>query len=130
MSLGEWNGFDWDGLGPVAAAAALLVLALLPDRPPPTPVSSDDRVAALEAVPAGQAMPWRDRTSGLSGQVIPNAVFRGDNGLWCRHYKVSYGVGVQPSTNGLACRLTDGRWRDLSGGVVRASGQLAAVPER
>lgn len=136
MSLGEWKGFDWDGLGPAAAVVALGVLALLPDRPLSTVVDVSDHLAALESAPAGQGIPWRDRTSGKSGVVVPAAMFRDDNGLWCRHYRVSYGDNSTAVATGLACRMTDGRWRDLTGGVraggasATPNGQLAAIPNR
>lgn len=69
-------------------------------------------VNALETVPAGQAMPWRNPDSGNYGNVVPQAVYQTADGQYCREFQQTIVVGGQQERGfGKACRQPDGSWK-------------------
>jgi surface antigen len=69
-------------------------------------------VNALETVPAGQAMPWRNPDSGNYGSVVPQAVYQAPDGQYCREFQQNIVVGGQQEQGfGRACRQPDGSWK-------------------
>jgi len=69
-------------------------------------------VNALETVPAGQAMPWRNPNSGNYGDVVPQAVYQTAEGQYCREFQQTIVVGGQQERGfGKACRQPDGSWK-------------------
>lgn len=129
MSLAEW-----DGLAPLAAAIGLAVLAVWPEGAAPTAATAGrDWEDALEEAPAGQTVPWTDPGSGEFRLLRPAGVFRAGNGLLCRRYEVSLADpgGPAPASRHLACRLSQGGWREQpanAASVVTRPQQLAVAP--
>jgi predicted outer membrane lipoprotein len=82
-------------------------------------LDESDEVAALESVHLaltrvedGKAFVWRGSNGRLSGLVNPTSSFRNDDGALCRHIVVLLTTGyVTRKTEGVACRLANGRWR-------------------
>jgi surface antigen len=67
---------------------------------------------ALETLPPGQSLPWRNPDSGNSGTVTPKAYFRTENGGYCREFQQTITVGGQTQQGyGTACRQSDGSWK-------------------
>ncbi len=118
MRIGNWNG-----LAPVTAGAALLVLALLPQKPVEisldTPAIHEAGAIALEHEASGDAVAWDDDATGLSGRVVPLRVFRSDGGAWCRHYIVTVDEpdGAPAVISRTACRGADGHWHTIGDGA-------------
>lgn len=66
---------------------------------------------ALEAVPSGQAVEWRNPDSGHYGKVIPTNTYQAKSGRYCREYtQVVVIGGEQQKSYGTACRQPDGQW--------------------
>lgn len=105
---------NWEGLAPVTAAAALVLLAFLPDDPAitTTEMTAVGNVGsyALELGETGSRMSWD--ASGVSGMVMPLGVFRSADGDWCRHYVVSVDDDDTVLSR-TACRQGDGQWRNV-----------------
>ena len=78
-----------------------------------------DELAALEAVHLaltevgdGSAYVWHGRSGRLSGVVTPTASFKDASGKICRHIVVALSAdGYSRSTEGVACRLSNGGWQ-------------------
>lgn len=78
-----------------------------------------DEVAALESVQLalsevgdGATYVWHRRHGRLSGIVQPTSSFRDAGGGVCRHVVVMLSAGTaSQKTEGVACRLADGRWQ-------------------
>jgi surface antigen len=67
---------------------------------------------ALETLPPGQSLPWRNPESGNSGTVTPKAYYKADNGGYCREFQQTITVGGQTQQGyGTACRQPDGSWK-------------------
>lgn len=82
------------------------------------PRIDSDRAAALESlqyalshVGDGGSYVWQRSKSKLSGVVQPTRSFRNAKGRICRYLYVLVSQGERSSkTEGVACRLADGRW--------------------
>lgn len=78
-----------------------------------------DELATLEAVHLaltevgdGASYVWHRREGWLSGVVKPTASFKDPAGRVCRHIELSLAAGTRTArTEGVACRLDNGRWR-------------------
>ncbi len=78
-----------------------------------------DEVAALESVQLalsevgdGASYVWHRRHGRLSGIVQPTSSFKDAGGGVCRHVVVLLSAGdATKKTEGIACRLADGRWQ-------------------
>jgi surface antigen len=111
MSLAQW-----DGLAPLAAVAALAILALTPDSVFSAP---NAWLNSLEDVPDGQAVAWSDPATGEHGMIVPADHFRDLDGSWCRSYELRID-GAAARTTHLACRVAGGGWREQPPPPVRA----------
>lgn len=70
---------------------------------------------ALESVPAGQSVAWRNPDSGNAGAVTPMRTYQTANGQYCREYTQTINVGGEKHQSyGTACRQADGTWRIVS----------------
>jgi surface antigen len=70
---------------------------------------------ALESVPAGQSVAWRNPDSGNAGVVTPMRTYQTANGQYCREYTQTINVGGEKHQSyGTACRQADGTWRIVS----------------
>lgn len=111
---------NWEGLAPVTAGIALLVLVFLPQKQMTinleSPAVHDAGQIALEMQESGSQVSWDDSNSGLSGVIMPLRVFRDERGHWCRHYILTVDGGDRPeSISRTACRHADGQWRNITG---------------
>lgn len=78
-----------------------------------------DHIAALESVQIaltelgdGASYVWHRQHGRLSGIVQPTASFKDTDGNVCRHVVVMLTAGTDTKkTEGVACRLPDGRWQ-------------------
>jgi surface antigen len=67
---------------------------------------------ALETLPPGQSLPWRNPESGNSGTVTPKAYYKTESGGYCREFQQTITVGGQTQQGyGTACRQPDGSWK-------------------
>ncbi|MEQ1789894.1 MAG: RT0821/Lpp0805 family surface protein, partial [Rickettsiales bacterium] len=67
---------------------------------------------ALETVPAGQSLPWKNPQTGNYGSVTPAGYYQNSNGQYCREYTQTIVVGgKKQSGHGTACRQPDGSWK-------------------
>jgi surface antigen len=74
------------------------------------------RQTALETVPSGQAMPWHDGASGMSGTVRPVSTMQSARRGWCRLYEESIEANTHRyHIERLACRTRGGSWQTVSG---------------
>lgn len=105
------------GKGPGIAAGAILgglIGGTIGDR-----LDAADRehantaaAQALEAVPAGQSVPWRNPDSGNTGAVTPVRTYQTSTGQYCREYTQTINIGGEKHQSyGTACREPDGSWR-------------------
>ncbi|MGH8064575.1 MAG: RT0821/Lpp0805 family surface protein [Candidatus Entotheonellia bacterium] len=70
---------------------------------------------ALESVPAGQSVAWRNPDSGNTGAVTPVRTYQTSAGQYCREYTQTITVGGEKHQSyGTACRQADGTWRIVS----------------
>jgi len=70
---------------------------------------------ALESVPAGQSVAWRNPDSGNAGAVTPMRTYQTANGQYCREYTQTINVGGEKHQSyGTACRQADGTWKIVS----------------
>ncbi len=82
-------------------------------------LDATDEIAALESVQIalneigdGASYVWHRRNGRLSGVVQPTASFKDAAGHVCRHLVVTLSSGERTRrTEGVACRLADGRWQ-------------------
>ncbi|MFN3867646.1 MAG: RT0821/Lpp0805 family surface protein [Hyphomicrobiaceae bacterium] len=83
------------------------------------PLDQSDEIAALESVQLalaevgdGSSYVWHRYHGQLSGVVTPTASFRDRDGNICRHVIVVLSAGTRSKrSEGVACRLSDGRWQ-------------------
>ncbi|HEY7494294.1 MAG TPA: RT0821/Lpp0805 family surface protein [Candidatus Tectomicrobia bacterium] len=67
---------------------------------------------ALESVPSGQSVTWRNPDSGNSGMVTPVRTYQVSSGQYCREYtQTIYIGGEKHQSYGTACRQPDGTWK-------------------
>ncbi len=67
---------------------------------------------ALETVPSGSAVPWRNPDNEHYGTVTPVRTYQTASGTYCREYQQSVVIdGRQERAYGTACRQPDGSWR-------------------
>src|SRR5919109_4977530 len=70
---------------------------------------------ALESVPSGQSVAWRNPDSGNSGVVTPIRTYQVSTGQYCREYtQTIYIGGEKHQSYGTACRQPDGSWKTVS----------------
>src|SRR5919109_5238113 len=70
---------------------------------------------ALESVPSGQSVAWRNPDSGNSGVVTPIRTYQTATGQYCREYTQTITVGGERHQSyGTACRQPDGSWKTVS----------------
>jgi outer membrane surface antigen len=82
-------------------------------------LDENDEIAALEAVRValsevgdGATYVWHRANGRLSGLVQPTASFKDPAGRVCRHIVLVMSTGDHTArTEGIACRLGDGRWQ-------------------
>lgn len=68
--------------------------------------------AALETVPNGESLPWRNQDSGNAGRVSPTHTYQRDDGQYCREFTQDVTVSGQTErAYGTACRQEDGTWK-------------------
>jgi surface antigen len=70
---------------------------------------------ALESVPSGQSVAWRNPDSGNSGVVTPMRTYQTATGQYCREYTQTITIGGETHQSyGTACRQPDGSWKTVS----------------
>jgi len=70
---------------------------------------------ALESMPSGQSVAWRNPDSGNTGAVTPVRTYQTSSGQYCREYTQTITVGGERHQSyGTACRQADGTWRIVS----------------
>jgi surface antigen len=70
---------------------------------------------ALESVPSGQSVAWRNPDSGNAGSVTPVRTYQTSTGQYCREYTQTITIGGEKHQSyGTACRQPDGTWRIVS----------------
>jgi surface antigen len=70
---------------------------------------------ALESIPSGQSVAWRNPDSGNSGVVTPVRTYQISNGQYCREYTQTINIGGEKHQSyGTACRQPDGSWKIVS----------------
>ena len=70
---------------------------------------------ALESVPSGQSVAWRNPDSGNTGAVTPVRTYQTSSGEYCREYTQTITIGGERHQSyGTACRQPDGTWRIVS----------------
>jgi surface antigen len=70
---------------------------------------------ALESVPSGQSVAWRNPDSGNTGAVTPVRTYQTSTGQYCREYTQTINIGGEKHQSyGTACRQPDGSWRIVS----------------
>jgi surface antigen len=70
---------------------------------------------ALESVPSGQSVAWRNPDSGNTGVVTPVRTYQTPSGQYCREYTQTITIGGERHQSyGTACREPDGSWRIVS----------------
>jgi surface antigen len=70
---------------------------------------------ALESVPSGQSVTWRNPDSGNTGVVTPVRTYQIATGQYCREYTQTINIGGERHQSyGTACRQPDGTWKIVS----------------
>ena len=70
---------------------------------------------ALESMPSGQSVAWRNPDSGNTGAVTPVRTYQTSSGQYCREYTQTITVGGERHQSyGTACRQADGTWKIVS----------------
>lgn len=70
---------------------------------------------ALETYPPGQALPWNNPQTGVSGTIVPNQYYQTQGGQYCREYTDTIMVGGRSEQSyGTACRQPDGSWQRVN----------------
>src|ERR671924_1046223 len=70
---------------------------------------------ALESIPSGQSVAWRNPDSGTSGVVTPMRTYQTATGQYCREYTQTITIGGERHQSyGTACRQPDGSWKTVS----------------
>jgi len=70
---------------------------------------------ALESVPSGQSVAWRNPDSENSGVVTPVRTYQTATGQYCREYMQTITIGGERHQSyGTACRQPDGNWQIVS----------------
>lgn len=67
---------------------------------------------ALEHLPDGQALEWRDAAGQANGVIVVQRTFRDASGAYCRSFSQTLaGVGGSRTVVQTACRSAGGRWQ-------------------
>ena len=112
------KGLAGDTANPLDRAAGQLTRMVLSQSLHPGQKIPMDEIAALEMVQYalsevgdGKTYVWRRGPGRLSGLVQPTASFKEVGGKVCRHLLIlmTFGITVRKQ-EGVACRLTTGRW--------------------
>jgi hypothetical protein len=82
-------------------------------------LDDNDEIATLDAIRValsevgdGSTYVWHSQNGRLSGVIQPTASFKDTAGRVCRHIVLVLTTGVRSGrVEGVACRLTDGRWQ-------------------
>ncbi|MGH8059439.1 MAG: RT0821/Lpp0805 family surface protein [Candidatus Entotheonellia bacterium] len=70
---------------------------------------------ALESIPSGRSVAWRNPDSGNTGVVTPVRTYQTSTGQYCREYTQTINIGGQKhQSHGTACRQPDGSWKIVS----------------
>src|SRR5919106_3503841 len=70
---------------------------------------------ALESIPSGQSVAWRNPDSGHTGVVTPVRTYQTSTGQYCREYTQTITIGGEKHQSyGTACRQPDGSWKIVS----------------
>jgi surface antigen len=70
---------------------------------------------ALESIPSGQSVAWRNPDSGNAGAVTPVRTYQTETGQYCREFTQTINIGGEKHQSyGTACRQADGTWRIVS----------------
>jgi surface antigen len=70
---------------------------------------------ALESVPSGQSVAWRNPDNGNAGAVTPVRTYQTSTGQYCREYTQTITIGGEKHQSyGTACRQPDGSWKIVS----------------
>ncbi len=70
---------------------------------------------ALESVPSGQSVAWRNPDTGNTGAVTPVRTYQTSSGQYCREYTQTISIGGEKhQSHGTACREPDGSWKIVS----------------
>jgi surface antigen len=70
---------------------------------------------ALESIPSGRSVAWRNPDSGNSGVVTPVRTYQTSTGQYCREYTQTITIGGEKHQSyGTACRQPDGSWKIIS----------------
>jgi surface antigen len=70
---------------------------------------------ALESMPSGQGVAWRNPESGRTGVVTPVRTYQTSTGQYCREYTQTITIGGEKHQSyGTACRQPDGSWKIVS----------------
>jgi surface antigen len=70
---------------------------------------------ALESVPSGQSVAWRNSDSGHRGVVTPVWTYQLATGQYCREYTQTITIGGERHQSyGTACRQPEGSWQIVS----------------
>lgn len=70
---------------------------------------------ALDSIPSGQSVAWRNPDSGNTGVVTPVRTYQTSTGQYCREYTQTINIGGQKhQSHGTACRQPDGSWKIVS----------------
>ncbi|MDJ0849971.1 MAG: RT0821/Lpp0805 family surface protein [Myxococcota bacterium] len=68
---------------------------------------------SFERAAVGEPTSWRNSDSGNSGSITATREFENDLGERCREYREVVRTGGQEEVvTGIACRGSDGRWRE------------------
>jgi surface antigen len=74
------------------------------------------RQTALETVPSGETLSWRDGVSGMSGTVRPVSTMQSARRGWCRMYEESIEANEHRyHLERIACRTRAGSWQSVVG---------------
>lgn len=118
-------------LAPVSAALAIGLFALLPDAPSQPahdwPALPALEKLALDDVPAGETLHWRDDTLGFEATVTAAQPYIDHTGRVCRSFErlilaVGDGTDETGPSRHLACRDGDGSWRSASASAASSDG--------
>jgi surface antigen len=70
---------------------------------------------ALESMPSGQGVAWRNPESGRTRVVTPVRTYQTATGQYCREYTQTITIGGEKHQSyGTACRQPDGSWKIVS----------------
>lgn len=104
-----------DGNGQIAAVIGGAILGVLIGGDIGRTLDEADQActgAALEHLPDGRSVAWRDPNDGARYQVTPTQTYQREDGRYCREYQAEATIGGEArQTYGTACRQPDGDWK-------------------